>query len=155
LKEAAPFTAPLNDLLCICAVGQVGATWERYRQDSERRLAKLQKSQSGHSVKIVLVYTPELLVGSSSLSGRASLPTAALQPGIVVHGSRLPILEKILRKSSHPSRPSITARHSAFVVLCEPIPQTVPDRSLAESISQFQERKETFPCSHASLSSFR
>ena len=51
--------------------------------------------------------------------------------------------------------PSITARRSAFVVLSEPIPQTGPERSLAESNSQFQERKETFPCSHASLSSFR
>src|ERR1700688_2012109 len=63
---------------------------------------------------------------------------------------RLSILGQSHRKSSHPSRPSITARRSGFVGVCQPIPQTGPERSLAESNSQFQERKETFPCSHAS-----
>src|SRR6202790_1979550 len=68
---------------------------------------------------------------------------------------QLPILGQLRRKSSHPSCTSITARRSAFVVLCEPIPQTGPERSLAESNSQFQERRETFPRSHASVSLFR
>jgi len=40
-----PCVAPRTDLLCICAIGQLGATREQYRQKSpESGLAKLQKS---------------------------------------------------------------------------------------------------------------